>query len=216
MNPNEKFICALGNNYLQSFLAGGFVSKAFAVVSDKRVYFRGKSLEKGEKALRFNRVTSMVDLKDVTGTETRTVKNIGYLVKAYVLFGIALVSGLFHFMVWNSPDFLFVLMWIALGFGLLFLLLYFIKKKTLLTIVFGGGGIMFPINWFPASEGENFQKKLRIAKDDVVERTEKIAADTLREITALKDAISRSEISERDDALVSDEDDDPEKKETLQ
>lgn len=84
MSPKEKFVCALGNGYLMNFLAGGFLGNGFAVISDKRVYFKGKSYEVGEKKLKVRTTASTVDLKDVTGTEVRTVKHIELLILGWI------------------------------------------------------------------------------------------------------------------------------------
>ncbi len=74
MNPKEQFVCALGNGYIQNYLAGGFVGKGFAVVSDKRVYFNGKTYEVRSSRLKATSESRTVDLKDVTGTGVRSIK----------------------------------------------------------------------------------------------------------------------------------------------
>ena len=43
-NRNEKIISVLGNNAIQKFLSTGTLGNGFAVLSDKRLYFRGKCL----------------------------------------------------------------------------------------------------------------------------------------------------------------------------
>ena len=42
VDANEQQIAVLGGNYLSNFLATGTIEKGFCVLSDKRVYFRGK------------------------------------------------------------------------------------------------------------------------------------------------------------------------------
>lgn len=74
MNPKEQFVCARGNGYIQNYLAGGFVGKGFAVVSDNRVYFNGKTYDVVGKKLRATNESRTVDLKDVTGTGVRAIK----------------------------------------------------------------------------------------------------------------------------------------------
>lgn len=74
MNPKEKYVCSLGNGYIQNYLAGGFVGKGFAVVSDKRVYFNGKTYEVHNSRLKATSESRTVDLKDVTGTGVRAIK----------------------------------------------------------------------------------------------------------------------------------------------
>lgn len=62
------------------------------------------------------------------------------------------------------------------------LLVYKLNRKTLLKINYAGGHIAVPLNWFPYSEGENFQKMLRIAKDKVIEEAENATANAMREV----------------------------------
>ena len=74
MNPKETYVCSLGNGYIQNYLAGGFVGKGLAVVSDKRVYFNGKTYEVRNSRLKATSESRTVDLKDVTGTGVRAIK----------------------------------------------------------------------------------------------------------------------------------------------
>ncbi len=50
--------------------------------------------------------------------------------------------------------------------------------------MFGGGGIAFPLNWFPRQEIDNYQKMLRIAKDNAVEEAENATANAMRGVIA--------------------------------
>lgn len=86
MNPKEKFVCALGNGYLMNFLAGGFLGKGFAVVSDKRVYYKGISYEFVGKKLASRKDARTVDLKDITGTEVATFNPIVLVIAAVFFF----------------------------------------------------------------------------------------------------------------------------------
>lgn len=192
MNPKEKFVCALGNGYLMNFLAGGFLGNGFAVVSDKRVYFKGRAFEFGENKFNVKTVTSTVDLKDVTGTETRTIKKPGNMAAGILLsvFGLLMLilygvmKGSGGSMGGAGDAIILSLGLFMMIMGLIMIMVYFVGRNTLLTIMFGGGGIAFPLNWYPAQEGENFQRMLRIAKDQVVEEAEKATANAMREVFA--------------------------------
>ncbi len=179
MSPKEKFVCALGNNYVQNFLANGFLGKGFAVVSDKRVYFKGKAFELGAKKLRIKSVSSNVDLKDVTGTEVRHVNPVIIMIMAVIIFIMALVCFILSAAVETT---IVIVGLFALAFGVFLTVAYIMERRTLLTIMFGGGGIAFDLKWYPAQEGENFQKMLRQAKDDAVEEAENVTANAMREV----------------------------------
>lgn len=93
VSPKERFVCSLGNGYVQQFLANGFIGNGFSVVSDKRVYFNGRSYTVTGKKIRATTESRTVDLKDVTGTGVRTVTYpvlIVFAILAGVLLGIAL------------------------------------------------------------------------------------------------------------------------------
>jgi len=68
MEPTEKFICALGNSFLKNFLLDGSINYGFAVVSDKRVYFKGRCFTLAGWKYRLVQEERVVDVKDVTGT----------------------------------------------------------------------------------------------------------------------------------------------------
>lgn len=188
INPKEKFVCALGNGYLQTFLDSGALGKGFALVSDKRVYFKGKAFEMRGGEFNKKSVTTTVDLKDVTGTETKKINPIALLVWGIIFAALAICLFLIDAAMLNDlyysclsglgtfSGFIFLIP------AILFIVNYFAKRKKVLTIMFGGVGIAFPVNWFPAKEGENFQKMLRIAKGQAVEEAENATA--MREVLA--------------------------------
>ena len=52
---------------------------------------------------------------------------------------------------------------------LAYVFLYFKNKISLISIQYAGGEIAFDIRWFSQNEIDNFQKQLRLAKDNVVD-----------------------------------------------
>lgn len=185
VNEKEKFVCALGTNLVKNFLARGDLGNGFAVVSDKRIYFKGKSYEVGSNKLKARNVASTVDLKDITGTEVRSFKSTWSLVLAWlcvILVVNFLIAVIFERTKVTWTDGLWGGFFLILA--IVFFIFYFLSRKTVLTIMFGGGGIAFPLNWYPVREGENFQKQLRIAKDNAIEESENAAANSVREAMA--------------------------------
>ncbi len=55
----------------------------------------------------------------------------------------------------------------VIGFilALVFLIIYFIKRKTLLCIEYAGGNIAFDVKWIPKHEQEDFIRNVHLAKD---------------------------------------------------
>lgn len=76
IDSSEKQIATLGSGYLQNFISTGAVANGFCVVSDKRVYFRGKCYYKSGTYYRQTKEERTVDLKDITGTGFTSTKNI--------------------------------------------------------------------------------------------------------------------------------------------
>lgn len=42
VEPSETMVAELGHNYVQNYISTGTISNGFAVVTQKRVYFKGK------------------------------------------------------------------------------------------------------------------------------------------------------------------------------
>lgn len=146
MNPKERFVCALGNGYIQNFLADGYVGKGFAVVSDKRVYFNGKSYEVHSRRLKAMNESRIVDLKDVTGTGVRTITypllwimSIAAAVLAVVIATIVAVNigksdHMASEMIWGNLFIFFPISFVIVS--ILYLLYYIFRKKVLLIYAF--------------------------------------------------------------------------------
>ena len=185
INPKEKFVCALGNDYIQNFFAGGLLNRGYAIVSDKRFYFKGKGYEINGNKINVKKTESTVDLRDITGTEVRTFANMALLIWGLIILAApfllyALFSN-FTISVDSATNVIsFVVVW--LGGAALFFIRYGMSKKTVLTIMFGGGGISVPINWYSSRESEDFQRMLRLTRDNVIRTAENATAEAIREL----------------------------------
>ncbi len=83
VSRDETYISSLGNGYLANFLSSGNLSKGFAVITNKRVYFRGSCFSGQGKSLVKSNEERTVDIKDITGS--------GFIYKRYlgILLGLA-------------------------------------------------------------------------------------------------------------------------------
>lgn len=79
VNSDEKYVSSLGNGYIMNYLANGSISKGFAVISDKRVYFRGSCFSGQGKSFHKTDEERTVDIKDVTGSGFVYQRYIGIL-----------------------------------------------------------------------------------------------------------------------------------------
>ena len=161
VNKNERLISTLGNSYIQNFISTGILSKGFSFITDKRVYFQGKSYNvfynnNGNPKIVKNSRSQIVDLKDVTGTEIKHYNPIHYLIIA-IVFTLSFGRNFYIFGYYIIPIIL------------AYVFLYFKNKISLISIQYAGGEIAFDIRWFSQNEIDNFQKQLRLAKDNVVD-----------------------------------------------
>ena len=67
-DKSEKIISVLGSGIVQNFLLTGKIKRGFAVLSDRRIYFKGNCLVKRGRTYYISHEERAVDLKDVTGT----------------------------------------------------------------------------------------------------------------------------------------------------
>ena len=167
VNKNERLISTLGNSYIQNFISTGILSKGFSFITDKRVYFQGKSYNvfynnSGNPKIVKNSRSQIVDLKDVTGTEIKHYNPIHYLIIAIVFF-----IGLIFTLSFGRNFYIFG--YYIIPIILAYVFLYFKNKISLISIQYAGGEIAFDIRWFSQNEIDNFQKQLRLAKDNVVD-----------------------------------------------
>ena len=164
-SPDERLVSVLGNNIAQTFFATGTIGKGFAVLSDRRVYFKGKCLQRTGKRFSAIHEERVVDVSNVTGTGFVHTKPVWLLVISIVLFVLAAV----YFMV-SVANLAFIGLLAVLlfgGLGGLFLWLYNSRKRTIFEIAFAGGGIGLDASWIDAQEAEFFQKNIRLVGDNL-------------------------------------------------
>lgn len=206
VNPNEEIIATLGNSYFQNFITKGEITKAFSVISDKRVYFKGNALTKLANGSFGNiNLSKNVDLKDVTGISTTFLSNVGLMMVAImsaitsiVMFILGIVNNAdsgsnyirfnsYGVGEWTTKSFdstWFIYGAILVVAAIFFFVLYRISRTNILQIEFAGGIIAFDVKFYSQSECENFQRKLRQAKDKAVENAEQASVRAMQAAVA--------------------------------
>lgn len=155
VSPDERLVAVLGNSIAETFLSKGVLGNGFAVLSDRRVYFRGRCLVRTGKRFHTQKEERTIDAQDITGIGFVHQNPIWLLVLAWIL-GIA---GL-------------VLCALGVSVAILALIpacilagIYCSQSKTLFEISYAGGGIGFDVQWFPAEESQLFQKQVKLVSD---------------------------------------------------
>lgn len=185
IDPREKIEAVLGNNIAQTYLSTGNIGEGFAILSDKRVYFKGKCLYKSGKKYYSSSQERVVDLNDVTGSGFERINPI-YLLVTGIVFAVLTLIFLLTITVHAANDhsvpetgenrlgsFLFVPFLIT---ALIFLILYTIKKRNIFKIDYAGGSIGFDLRLIPYSEAEHFNKALRTCKDNAIKASQTMFA----------------------------------------
>ena len=204
VDANEQQIAVLGGNYLSNFLATGSIEKGFCVLSDKRVYFRGKCYYKSGGDYKTRSEERMVDVKDITGTGFAETRLFALKILAIISLAWALVAAVLILPdPYVSQKGLNYLMWGALPAIIAFAAYFFVKQKVF-EISFAGGHIAFKASQYDAAEMQNFQKSVRKAKDNytpapqyiVNAPTAPLSKSTADELVKLKGLLDTGAISQ--------------------
>lgn len=163
VDPSEKIVSNLGNNYVQNFLNTGYIGYGFAVLTDRRVYFKGNCLYKQGRRYVKRDEDRILDIEDVTGSGFETNNPISYLIIATILTPLTLLTFILSPMAGTPTAAL--LGFIPLALCIVFYVLYFIKRRNLFKIDYAGGSIAFSLGFISKEEAASFSKALRQTKD---------------------------------------------------
>lgn len=164
VSSDERPVAVLGTNTAETFFSTGTLGNGFAVLSNKRVYFRGRSFVRTGKRFSTRSEERVMDVQNITGTGFIYSNPVWLLVLAIIFWAFAL----FEFVGFCAGVLGLIIAVIAFGgVGTLFFFLYRSKKHTLFEISFAGGGIAFNVSWFPMEEAQFFQKNLKLVGDAI-------------------------------------------------
>lgn len=161
-SPDERLEAVLGTNAAQNFLSTGIMGNGFIILSDRRVYFRGRCLKRVGKRFTYIREDRTVDVENVTGIgfvhfDHLWRKVLGIIFS--VLTAAALILGAF------LDDFLFLAS-ATLVIAVIFFVRYAMTKRSVFEIAFAGGGFGLNVRWLSPQESENFQKTIKLVGDE--------------------------------------------------
>lgn len=190
VSRDERLIAVLGNNTAQTFFATGFLGNGFAILSDRRVYFRGSCLLRTGKRFSTIKEERVVDVGSVTETGFIHCNPIWRLV----------ITVLFAFSALLLIGYSLILSLILFALSAVVFLSHRAAKRTVFEISHAGGGIGLDLRWITPQEADFFQKSLHLTRD-VLERehstsvVRKSGASDLSELASLlaKGLITREE-----------------------
>ena len=172
VRKDEQAKAVIGGGYLNNLLHSGELSKGFGVLTNRRFYFKGTCYHRNDKGFMKTDEERIVDLQDITSSGFIYTKNILWLTLCILglMWSLLGTAGA----IINQNDILQNIMvfsgWIP---DIIFWIIYFFSKFVLYEVSFAGGSIAVKASSYGTNELKEFDKKLRLAKDEFLESKEK-------------------------------------------
>ncbi len=171
VDEQEEQKAVIGSGYLNNMLHSGVLGKGFGVLTNRRLYYRGKCFYKSGGQFMNTDEDCTVDLQDITSTGFIYARNLIWLVFAvladvasfFFLFAAVMVSS------YNRPLFV-LLLGVFIIAAVLFSLLFVLTKKTIYEVTFAGGQLSIKASSYGVSEVRAFDKALRREKDSLLKK----------------------------------------------
>lgn len=159
-DPNEQQIAVLGMGYLSNFIRGQMSTKGFAILSNKRLYFRGSCFRRSGNQYIKSREERSVDLQDITSSGFVYYHNVLLLVVSIIWSCMVFWSNTVMWGYMNFPFFLIsiiilVILWVR----------YFLSRRCIYEVYFAGGMFAIRASKYGIKDTHNFDKMLHIEKD---------------------------------------------------
>ena len=170
-DDDEELEAVLGRSFIESLLTGRGLSKGALILSDKRLYQKGRRydslLGRGWSAVKGS---SVVEVSDITGTSFGKHTNIATLVVTIIFFVIGCLGGFYYFDIsyWDTSA-----LWIfipALLPAVFFYWLYTAQKLSIFMVNYSGGAIGMNASWFSHKELDEFQRSISRVRAEAKKR----------------------------------------------
>jgi len=149
---------SLKNGWLMNVVSGeGFV-KEDAVLTDKRLYYSSSA-----GIINKNSREEIVNITDITGTKIADYKPYSFIIIAAIAFllGVIFMAAMRR----GTSQGL-----VCFGVAVIWLLAFFIVKKSYLRIEYAGGYIGFSVKKYGIKNVREFQRQIYIAKEDLLDQ----------------------------------------------
>lgn len=175
IDSDEKETSVLGEGDLYWFLKEDILQSGFCVLTDKRLYFKGKYFHKIGRGYRPDKGEYAIDLKDVTGSGFSTARfGIVFFLEVLFVIVLSVLTALFLRLVevvehcYFGYDAIIRLCLFFMVVGLLAVpIYYYLKPFKIFVIEYVGGGIAFLAFDYLEEDVRVFQKALYKAKDSL-------------------------------------------------
>lgn len=158
ISPTENIMASIGNSYLQNFLVSNNFKQNIAIVTEKRMYYKGTAV--ADNGIVTNE-EGCVSLEDITFTKFTTNTNGS-------LFAVGICFAVVGLIIAFTP--LSILGIIGIVIGIALAIIGTISQNTVFLVSFAGGQFTFDVSSYPMSEFRNFQRELHLLKDKLKEK----------------------------------------------
>lgn len=156
VSADEGQKAVIGGGYLSNMLKTGILGKGFGVLTNRRLYYKGKCFYKvGGRYMKTDEDCT-VDLQDITSSGFTYTRYLWLLISGIVVMVLAILLLFEQEDVW--------LLICPIGIALLAAYIYF--RITMYTVTFAGGSLSIKASSFGVKEVRAFDKALRQAKDE--------------------------------------------------
>ncbi len=226
IEPDENLIAILGANTAKTFFSTGVLGNGFAILSDKRMYFKGRCYVRAGKGFFKKMEERVVDLNDITGTGFVHNKNMITTILYYITFAISCVMYLswpFWIVYFSTGK-----SWakkVAWGIQCIIWpmpLFYLINKAfnySLFEVSYAGGGIAFDLSWITKADSDSFQKSIQSAKSEYKKKAQQNQFTDFTQPTQKNESSITEQLKEYkvllDDGVITQEEFEAKKKQLL-
>lgn len=171
-NKDEKLIGTLGSGFLSSLFVQTSASKSVLFCSDKRVYQRGKLIERDYqgKIMYYNGQRS-VNIIDITGLSYLIADPI-HMLRFPIMFVLLGIFGIFvaSNMSGDIVEYLGMVSGGLIGIAIMLTILYAFKHGKFFVIEHAGGRLITNCNWYKKKSIIKFMKTISVQKDILLDK----------------------------------------------
>jgi len=163
VDPAETILYKMGNGYIENLFMNKQIKTWTAVLTDKRVYFRGKLYEGPLDRFRLTAESRVINVDDITGTGFKYTSLSWIVLILDVLFAV-ISMGIIPSVVNNSSQ-LIVLMLIVMAIAVAAFVKIITSRTVLFYVHYAGGEICVNAMMVGLEACDDFQKQIIRAKD---------------------------------------------------
>lgn len=166
----EQILSVIGRGYILNYLTSGTVKNTSAVLTDKRLYYKGRMLSASHKSMQSSIEEGSVRLKDISYTGIKQLSNVHLLICAILCAVLGLAGAVTIDDMFFDGAFVAFLVFLAGIAAMLFCLFkYKVGSRGAFVVYFPGGGLSFSMNAYSVEESLDFQESITRAIDKVVD-----------------------------------------------